>query len=105
MTMTRVVQRSSYYEQIDLEDLHKQDSSQGIALNLQNTRGPLDGVGDVNRDTVNLGVSLVRLSRRSDPRPMTFEAEEEMPAIATGMAASIAGWTQRLEQVSGTVSC
>jgi len=65
MIMTRVVQRSSYYEQIDLEDLHKPDSSQGIALNLQNTRVLLDGVGDasnMNRDNMNLGVSLVRLS-------------------------------------------
>jgi len=29
---------------------------------------------------------------------MIFEAEEDVAAIATGMAASIAGWAQRLEQ-------
>ena len=68
MAVTRILQHSGYYEQIDLEDLHKPDSSQGIALNLQNIRGFLDGVGDPSNEkdrdsAMNPGVSLVRFSQ------------------------------------------
>lgn len=43
---TDTSQASGYYSQIDLDDLHAPDPTDGIALNLQNAKGFMDGLGD-----------------------------------------------------------
>lgn len=43
--LIKLLQHSDYYSQIDLEDLHLNDSSSGIALNLPNAQRFIDGLG------------------------------------------------------------
>lgn len=46
-----LAQNADYYSQIDLDDLHETDSSQGIALNLPNAQRFMDALGAETSDS------------------------------------------------------